>query len=97
MMCQILFSRKKNIASLSSAESAHSMISVKVKLFNDCEQTMNTAPDDFFHHEFWYFAYFYMKDKVQSTLVISNSKGLYETLRDIHTSTYQIFGTTENN
>ena len=28
---------------------------------------------------------------VQSTLVISNSKGLSETLRDINTSTYQIF------
>ena len=27
---------------------------------------------------------------VQSTLVISNSKGLCEILRDIHTSTYQI-------
>ena len=26
---------------------------------------------------------------IQSTLVISNSKGLTETLRDIHTSTYQ--------
>ena len=29
--------------------------------------------------------------KIQSTLVISNSKGLSETLRDVHTSTYQIF------
>ena len=27
--------------------------------------------------------------KIQSTLVISNSKGLTEILRDIHTSTYQ--------
>ena len=34
---------------------------------------------------------------VQSTLVISKSKGLYETLRDIRTSTYQICGTEENN
>ena len=47
MMCQILFSRK-NIASLSFAESAHSMINVKVKIINDCEQRMNTAPDDFY-------------------------------------------------
>ena len=31
-----------------------------------------------------------MKFKIQSTLVISNSKGLSEILRDIHTSTYQI-------
>ena len=30
-------------------------------------------------------------NKIQSTLVISNSKGLSETLRDIHTPTYQIF------
>ena len=30
-------------------------------------------------------------DKIQPTLVISNSKGLSETLRDIRTSTYQIF------
>ena len=30
-------------------------------------------------------------DDVQSTHVISNSKGLSETLRDIRTSTYQIF------
>ena len=28
--------------------------------------------------------------KVQSTLVISNSRGLIEILRDIHSSTYQI-------
>ena len=28
---------------------------------------------------------------IQSTLVISNSKGLSEIRRDIHTSTYQIF------
>ena len=42
----------KNIASLPSAESAHSMVSVKVKVFNDSEQT----PDDCFHQEFWYFA-----------------------------------------
>ena len=34
---------------------------------------------------------------IQSTLVISNSKGLYETLRDIRTSTYQICGNEENN
>ena len=35
--------------------------------------------------------------QVQSTLVISKSKGLYETLRDIRTSTYQICGTKEKN
>ena len=29
-------------------------------------------------------------DKLQSTLIISNSKGLSEILRDIRTSTYQI-------
>ena len=29
--------------------------------------------------------------QIQSTLVISNSKGLSETLRDIRTTTYQIF------
>ena len=29
-------------------------------------------------------------NQIQSTLVISNSKGLYETVRDIRTSTYQI-------
>ena len=33
--------------------------------------------------------------KIQSTLVISNSKGLYETLRDIRSSTYQIYRTEE--
>ena len=32
---------------------------------------------------------------IQSTLVISNSKGLYETLRDIRSSTYQIYETEE--
>ena len=30
-------------------------------------------------------------NNIQSTLVISNSKGLSEILRDVHTSTYQIF------
>ena len=34
---------------------------------------------------------------IQSTLIISKSKGLYETLRDIRTSTYQICRTEENN
>ena len=33
--------------------------------------------------------------QIQSTLVISNSKGLSETLRDIRSSTYQIYGTEE--
>ena len=35
-------------------------------------------------------------EHIQSTLVISNSEGLYETLRDIRTSTYQICGNEEN-
>ena len=34
---------------------------------------------------------------IQSTLVISNSKGFSETLRDIHTSRYQSCGSEENN
>ena len=34
---------------------------------------------------------------IQSTLVISNSKGLTETLRDIGTSTYQSWESEENN
>ena len=38
-----------------------------------------------------------LTNKIQSTLVISKSKGLSETLRDIHTSTYQICGIEENN
>ena len=35
--------------------------------------------------------------QIQSTLVISNSKGLTETLRDIRTSTYQGWESEENN
>ena len=35
--------------------------------------------------------------RLQSTLVISNSKGLSETLRDIRTPTYQSCGSEENN
>ena len=35
--------------------------------------------------------------RLQSTLVISNSKGLTETLRDIRTSTYQSWESEENN
>ena len=34
--------------------------------------------------------------KIQSTLVISKSKGPSETLRDIRTSTYQVFRIEEN-
>ena len=34
---------------------------------------------------------------IQSTLVISNSKGLTETLRDIRTSTYQSWESEKNN
>ena len=37
------------------------------------------------------------KLEVQSTLVISKSKGHIETLRDIHTSTYQSWESEENN
>ena len=37
------------------------------------------------------------KFQLQSTLVISNSKGLTETLRDIRTSTYQSWESEENN
>ena len=36
-------------------------------------------------------------EKIQSTLVISNSKGLAETLRDIRSSTYQSWENEENN
>ena len=39
----------------------------------------------------------HVRKKVQSTLVISNSKGLTETLRDIRTSTYQSWESEENN
>ena len=39
--------------------------------------------------------FYHKAEQVQSTLVISNSKGLYETLRDIRSSTYQIYGTEE--
>ena len=35
--------------------------------------------------------------KLQSILVISNAKGLSETLRDIRTSTYQSLESEENN
>ena len=35
--------------------------------------------------------------EIQSTLVISNSKGLTEILRDIRTSTYQSWESEENN
>ena len=38
-----------------------------------------------------------VKYELQLTLVISKSKGLCETLRDIRTSTYQICGTEKNN
>ena len=37
------------------------------------------------------------KAYIQSNLVISNSKGLTETLRDIRTSTYQSWENEENN
>ena len=48
-------------------------------------------------HPFLENAYIPVSICIQSTLVISNSKELYETLRDIRTSTYQICGTEENN
>ena len=37
----------------------------------------------------WFLLFYYQNKKIQSTPVISNSKGLNETLRDIRTSTYQ--------
>ena len=39
----------------------------------------------------------YLSKEIQPTLVISNSKGLTETLRDIRTSTYQSWENEENN
>ena len=39
---------------------------------------------------------FYLK-YIQSTLIISNSKGLTEAFRDIRTSTYQSWESEENN
>ena len=42
------------------------------------------------------FAIFLLHVKVQSTLVISKLKGPSETLRDIRSSTYQIFRIEEN-
>ena len=44
-------------------------------------------------HVFNFFLYL----QIQSTLVISNSNGLTETLRDIRTSTYQSWESEENN
>ena len=38
-----------------------------------------------------------LTSNIQSTLVISNSKGLTEILRDIRTSTYQSWESEENN
>ena len=40
--------------------------------------------------------FFQKQPKIQSTLVISKSKGPAETLRDIHTSTYQMCRIKEN-
>ena len=39
----------------------------------------------------------YLKGEIQSTLVISKSKGPTKTLRDIRTSTYQICSIEEKN
>ena len=44
----------------------------------------------------FFFFFFFFLLHVQSTLVILKSKGLYEILGDIRTSTYQICGTEEN-
>ena len=54
MKCQILFTRKnkKNIVSLSSAEPAHILVSVKVKVFSDCKETMKTPLDVFIFKSF---------------------------------------------
>ena len=49
---------------------------------------------------FWRFGSYHYENmpfEIQSTLVISNSKRLSETLRDIRTSTYQICGNEKNN
>ena len=43
-----------------------------------------------------YVLYFTGSQRIQSTLVISKSKGPSETLRDIRTSTYQICRIDEN-
>ena len=41
--------------------------------------------------------YIHINKEIQSTPVISNSKELTETLRDIRTSTYQSWASEENN
>ena len=52
MKCVILFSRqnKKKYCQfvICLAESAHSTVRVKVKVFNECKQTKDTAPDVFY-------------------------------------------------
>ena len=51
----------------------------------------------FFLRKYWYCVCMVVYIHVQSTLIISNSKGLTETLRDIRTSTYQSWESEENN
>ena len=80
MKCQIQFSgkNKKNIINLSSAENAQRVVKVKhlwVQSQGHCTQTVCGITNE---------------SKVQSTLVISNSKGLSEIIRDIRSSTYQV-------
>ena len=62
---------------------------VKYRSSNTGKVTKHRRNEEYTHYE-------NTPIQIQSTLIISNSKGLYETLRDIRTSTYQICGTGEN-
>ena len=74
MKCLILFSRqnKVNVVNfmfvICLAESAHSMASVKVKVFNECKQTKNIALDVFYFSMMSFdISYFSMKIYVMGT------------------------------
>ena len=69
----------KNIAILSSAESAKSMVSVKVKVFNE-----EHSSRFFFSWCFWYFAYFSMKVYVMGIHLSCLSEALLMSTQSIY-------------
>ena len=88
MKCQILFSgkNKKNISKCRLLKILPRVLSVKAKKYI-AEQT-NKALFALIKKSRSLILSFDLQ--IQSTLVISNSKGLSEILRDIRSSTYQV-------
>ena len=95
MKCQIPFSRNNETICMKSQilffrKQRDSLHEVSDPFFLGNKETICMKCQIFFSRKNKKHVISFSSAELQSTLVISNSKGLFEILRDIRTSTYQI-------